>query len=234
MEIINFFNCSNHYEARIKEQEYFVLLNANLNSIEPLPPPKPLPIKQINPIKVTYHCDGCNVDFDSLIKFTIHNQTNKHVRIMETPNKSAKFNCEKCNYNTSNKKDFDKHCVTRKHMVLNNLEQISPKIYLTKINVCKHCNKEYNSRNGLWYHEKKCTLQSDIDKIDIPLLENSFVAVGSEPVEPSDNSLIMELIKQNKEFKEMMIEQNKQILELMGIKKLANEAIIDKNINLVL
>ena len=41
MEIINFFNCHDHYEARQKEQEYFILLNATLNSIEPMPKPKP-------------------------------------------------------------------------------------------------------------------------------------------------------------------------------------------------
>jgi hypothetical protein len=40
MEIINFFNCKDHYEARKKEQEYFVLLHATLNSIEPMPKPK--------------------------------------------------------------------------------------------------------------------------------------------------------------------------------------------------
>ncbi len=41
MEIVNFFNCKDSYEARQKEQEYFVLLKATLNSIEPLPKPKP-------------------------------------------------------------------------------------------------------------------------------------------------------------------------------------------------
>jgi GIY-YIG catalytic domain len=40
MEIVNFFNCNDHYEARKKEQEYFELLNATLNSIEPMPKPK--------------------------------------------------------------------------------------------------------------------------------------------------------------------------------------------------
>ena len=40
MEIVNFFNCKDNYEARKKEQEYYVLLNASLNSIEPLPAPK--------------------------------------------------------------------------------------------------------------------------------------------------------------------------------------------------
>ena len=40
MEILNFFNCFDHYEARQKEQEYFISLNANLNSIQPMPKPK--------------------------------------------------------------------------------------------------------------------------------------------------------------------------------------------------
>ena len=35
MDIINFFNCKDLYEARIKEQEYFLLLRATLNSNEP-------------------------------------------------------------------------------------------------------------------------------------------------------------------------------------------------------
>ena len=41
IEIVQIFNCNDHYEARIKEQEYFILLNATLNSIETMPKPKP-------------------------------------------------------------------------------------------------------------------------------------------------------------------------------------------------
>ena len=61
MEIIGFFNCYDHYEARIKEQEYFLSLNANLNSIEPMPKPKekekPLPV--VKPIKQSHICEVC-------------------------------------------------------------------------------------------------------------------------------------------------------------------------------
>ena len=60
MEIINFFECHDHYEARKKEQEYFILLNATLNSIEPMPKPKPKEII-IKPeaIKETFFCEKC-------------------------------------------------------------------------------------------------------------------------------------------------------------------------------
>lgn len=40
MEILNFYKCQDHYEARIKEHEYIVSLKANLSSLEPLPKPK--------------------------------------------------------------------------------------------------------------------------------------------------------------------------------------------------
>jgi len=49
MEIVNFYNCKDHYEARKKEQEYFILLKATLNSIEPLPKPK-VSVLLTNPI----------------------------------------------------------------------------------------------------------------------------------------------------------------------------------------
>ena len=40
MEIVEIVNCQDHFEARIKEQEYFISLNATLNSIETMPKPK--------------------------------------------------------------------------------------------------------------------------------------------------------------------------------------------------
>jgi len=62
--------------------------------------------------------------------------------------------------------------------------------------VCE-CGKEYKHRQGLWSHKKKC--------------ENAAEPVESE--QPSNN-IIVELLKQNKEFKDLIIEQNKQIMEL--------------------
>jgi hypothetical protein len=51
MEMIHFFNCKNQHEARIKEQEYFVLLNATLNSVEPMPTPKNIVLEICRGIK---------------------------------------------------------------------------------------------------------------------------------------------------------------------------------------
>ncbi len=113
--------------------------------------------------------------------------------------KSPIFDCKYCDYNTSNKKDFSKHINTTKHKkrvfvtdgdVL--VTDLSQKSQFT----CDKCLKTYKSRNGLWSHKKKC--------------EN---AVFEESEQPSNN-IIVELLKQNKEFKDLIIEQNKQIMEL--------------------
>jgi hypothetical protein len=71
---------------------------------------------------------------------------------------------------------------------------------------CKKCNKEYKARNSLWYHEKKCDSKQ----------ENITMSVEEKTPENNQFSadLIMELLKQNQEFKELIIEQNKQMLEM--------------------
>ena len=129
MEIINFFNCKDHYEARQKEQEYFVSLNANLNSIEPLPKPKPIIEKKI--VK------------EKLIEKPI---------IEEIENKiiNKNFYCEKCHYITNKKTDYEKHILTLKHI---NVDQCLPKSQ--KKYVCS-CEKEYSCKQSLSIHKQKC------------------------------------------------------------------------------
>jgi hypothetical protein len=63
--------------------------------------------------------------------------------------------------------------------------------------ICKYCNKNYNARNSLWYHQQKCKLvNASASKHDDTNKYN----------EPTDKDLIMLLIKENIEFKNMMME----------------------------
>jgi hypothetical protein len=71
----------------------------------------------------------------------------------QSQNIVEKYTCEHCNYITSKFSDWKKHNLTRKHLVRTNLEQKKTEMKFS----CKRCNKEYNARNSLWYHEKKCT-----------------------------------------------------------------------------
>ena len=107
------------------------------------------------------------------------------------------YNCEKCKYNTSKKTDYEKHILTRKHKLATNIEQKSRTKNTEKKFVCENCGKSYIARNSYWYHKKKC---------DIKLLETTS---------NKSNIKLEDLISENIELKEIMIEQNKQIFELV-------------------
>jgi hypothetical protein len=110
------------------------------------------------------------------------------------PKNPTCFLCEKCDYTTCSSKDFKKHLQTSKHLNrsnLNNLEQKNPEN--PKQFNCKHCNKCYKARNSLWYHEQKCISPENIN--DIP----------SKKGEITDKELMLALIKDNSELKNMMM-----------------------------
>jgi len=86
MEIIHFCNCADHYEARKKEQEYFELLKATLNSLEPFPKPKVKTptstiIKDDNSIKdVQFCCTTCDFTCSKKSNYEAHLLTSKHIK----------------------------------------------------------------------------------------------------------------------------------------------------------
>jgi hypothetical protein len=107
--------------------------------------------------------------------------------------------CNKCNYSCSHKGDWNKHIRTSKHLNDKNDKTIIPKTpHLYKC----HCGNEYNHMSGLSRHRKKCyNLQN---KQFVDELKN----------ETKQQHLIEYLMKENSEFKQLMIEQNKQMIEL--------------------
>jgi len=162
MEIINFFNCNDHYEARKKEHEYFVSLNATLNSIEPMPKPKFKPI--VNKEK----------DYSMVIA-------------QKNP---IKFACENCDYKCSKQSQWDRHISTCKHknvdILLTNVDILGPK----KVHTC-YCGKKYTHRQSLSIHKKKCNqynIEENIENFD------------------KKDELINYLIKENQEFKNLILE----------------------------
>jgi hypothetical protein len=181
MEIVNFFNCKNHYEARLKEQEYFVSLNATLNSIEPLSKskseeviPKKKMVKIVKEIcipttdtsekkKTKYTCDCCNYTTIKSFQYKNHLLTPKH-KNNENNNENQikreyKYTCEKCNYNTNNICNYNKHMFTPKHNSQENEHTYS----------CKSCDYytidkyDYNKHLQTLKHKNNITLNR-IDK----------------------------------------------------------------------
>jgi len=188
MEIIGFYNCADHYEARKKEQEFFISLNATLNSIEPLPKPKLQP----------------NLYQNNNINLQLNDTT-----IVE--NNSNIFYCEKCNYSTYKKFNFNLHFTSKKHKnndltiinddltTINNDMTTIKNEKITQKYTCKNCDKLFNDRAGLWRHNKNC---KPIEKINI----NNWSEISQE--------FVLNILKQNSDFQQIIIEQNKTIIEL--------------------
>lgn len=134
-----------------------------------------------------------------------HNQMNKKI-----------YKCEFCEYETIKKYDFEKHLTTLKHNT--NTE------FTTKMLACNNCGKTYKHRSSLWRHKKSCltklTIQNDEELNTMINEENSYI----------DDGLILRLIDENKELKNLLLEQARQTNEIKNIMaemKENNKLIID-------
>ena len=119
-------------------------------------------------------------------------------------NKASKsgsiYTCDDCNFTCSRSCDYNRHINTAKHQTLTNNDIKS--VHKLEQHECV-CGKIYKHRQGLHYHKKTCTIQNQQlseTSINHPL-----------PSQSIDSGLVIELLKQNQEFKELMIEQNRQL-----------------------
>jgi hypothetical protein len=112
---------------------------------------------------------------------------------------TCEYYCNICDYKCFKKFNWDRHLSTSKHleeMKWNKMEikkeqkeQKEQKDQNTKLFVCEKCNKEFKTSSGLWKHKQKCCT------VDNEVLDK----------EPSDKELIMMLIKENSDLKNMML-----------------------------
>ena len=159
MEIVAFYECNNHYEARIREQEFFISLNATLNSIEPMPPKNS--IVKSNIIVESTQPTNTFIESNIIVESTPPTNTFIESNIVEsTPNENTnvcnthKFLCKCCGIKTNNKKDYTNHLLTLKHIKKDSI--------LTPINnnnipvfMC-NCGKIYKYSQGLSKHKIGC------------------------------------------------------------------------------
>jgi hypothetical protein len=107
------------------------------------------------------------------------------------------FYCPKCDYNTSRKNDFQKHVRSDKHKMLTNVDKKSQKV-ASKFLHCCMCGKKYSCRQSLSVHKKKCEIVLNTD-VNAPIITPE---------------LVFELIKDNKDLKDIILEQSKTIQDL--------------------
>jgi hypothetical protein len=107
-----------------------------------------------------------------------------------------KYYCEKCDYGTMRKSSIDKHNLSSKHTktTINNAKVA--KSCNTNYS-CNICEKVFNDRPGLWRHKKNC--QPGIGHV----LNNESIQINNDL---SDKNIIMLLIKENSELKNIMMD----------------------------
>ncbi len=125
---------------------------------------------------------------------------------MATFQNQYNFICEICDYKCFKKSDYKKHILTRKHKSVTEMASlVTQTSNSSEKYVCNMCNKIYLSRNGLWCHKKKCIPDNNFEKED-----DHKMHVVKDTV---NTDVFFEILKQNQDFKDLIVEQNKQLLE---------------------
>jgi hypothetical protein len=102
-----------------------------------------------------------------------------------------------------------------------------------KVFVC-NCGKNYKSNSGLWKHKQDCISQNvlvNAEKLienqpDKHAVENKFPITNDEIVK-----IFLEQSKENKDLKELLIEQNKLMMDIMKKQSLSLTSVTNNNNN---
>ena len=121
---------------------------------------------------------------------------------------AQKFYCVLCDYNCIKKSNFDKHLSTEKHkkrllddQIMTNDDQKVAKV-AQPLYTCE-CGKKYKYKQGLSVHKKKCNF------------------ISEKPGDNSNNQLtlsndvVLKLLNDNQELKNIIFKQQEQISELI-------------------
>ena len=152
--------------------------------------------------------------------------------MLTTPRESPinKYTCDTCDYSCSKNSDFIKHINTNKHKA----HKCSFNAQKIEIFTCD-CGKTYKHVQSYNRHKKECgdnlsIITSYTSQISPPLEQN--VKSSSEDAQMN---LILELVKQNQEFKDLILQQSSQMLEqnktIIEVAKHSNNNTINNNNN---
>ena len=151
---------------------------------------------------------------------------------------AAKYICEYCDYKCIKESDYNKHLNTRKHK--NNYTELqvicekSPKKYNCI------CGKEYNYRQGLHTHKKKCIvhlkniIMNNKDNDENIIMNNKDndenIIINSPDDVKMLTSLIMEVVKSNTELHKQTLEMQQQMQQqMLEVCKNSNNVINSNN-----
>ena len=146
----------------------------------------------------------------------------KNERIM------GNYVCLTCDFKCCYESDWERHLTRRKHKVSHKksfLETFgTEKNEKNESYSCDICSRNYKTKSGLWKHKRICV----VEDTDI----NTNININTNP-EKTHTELIMMLIKENAEFKNIIIEQQNNMMEVLknGTHNTTNNLYNTHNIN---
>ena len=130
--------------------------------------------------------------------------------VKKTPKNAKIFSCEECNFKCSKQCDFNRHLLTAKHKKIVN-DSKNDSNFTPTVFRCV-CGKEYKYDSGFYRHKKKCNYYAEINNTLEESTESNETTATSIDITNQPN-LVLELLRENQEFKQLMVEQNKQMQE---------------------
>ena len=122
------------------------------------------------------------------------------------PNSASRFSCKTCDYYTCKKSSYTRHISSTKHLATTidakntiNSSEKEPHVF-----TC-NCGNKYKHHSSLWKHRKTCDFKKEVVVTPLTDASNNLII----PCE-----MFMQLMKQNSEFKELMMDQNKHMVSL--------------------
>ena len=128
------------------------------------------------------------------------------------PKNADFFSCEICDFKCSKESDYNRHLLTLKHKKYTLVYKKTPK---TDNALRCECQKTYTTRMGLWKHKQKCQFLNE-------KTETSLASELKEMATKDKDGLIMKLLKDNEEIRQIL----KEVLPKIG-----NNTIINNNNN---
>ena len=175
-----------------------------------------------------FSCKTCDYNTGKRSDYSQHLLTAKHKRITldyHFPQNSrkipaAKFSCKTCDYNTGNRRDYRQHLLTAKHTritfpaISRHFPPFPAAASVVQSFVCA-CGKKYKFKQGLSKHKHACEAITPVDAIDADATQVDTIVANYCDDPAAQNNIVIEIVNQHNEFKELIAQQNRQIIELI-------------------
>ena len=132
----------------------------------------------------------------------------------KTPKTPKKYNCISCDFTCSRQTEYDRHILTLKHINANNNANIKNTDNINKKNYkCNNCDLILKHLSSLSRHKKKCLLNKTTD---ISFDDDYAESINENIVvqDASNNDIVQLLIKENSDFKHIIIDLVKSNTDL--------------------